>query len=559
MQAMGGVVRAVLFSVGCVLLTSFAPGQQFPPDLVMFNGKIFTSNTRQPYVDALAIRGDRIVAVGTSRDALALVGKNTKCIDLAGHTVVPGINDAHNHLSVAPEAESLSIKSEDPKWKEVKDALVVACDKAPKGKWIEGTFGDAILADPLPTRRELDGLCPDQPVALVDWTGHASILNSLALAKLAVREDEPDPQGGKFVRGSDGKLTGRIFEFAQFQIDRRLSELVNDEEAVRQLNEFFAHSARMGITTIQNMSVPITDDRAAALLAKSPPPIRIRLIWFGFTDQHGRVLKDRRDLPLHPAPLVTVSGTKWIIDGTPIEHSAAMRKPYADRPDTSGELNFSEKEMKDILRESLQRNDQLMVHVVGDRTVEAFLRAMEATGGEKVWGQRRVRFEHGDGIMPDLIPAVKRLGVVEVQNPTHLSLDLPRWGPGRAEHDQPMRSLLEAGIPVAIGSDGPDNPFLNIQLATTYEGKPNEALTREQAVIAYTLTSAYAEFLEKDKGSLEPGKLADLAVLSQDIFNVSAEDLPKTESVVTMVGGKIVYDAKVVKLAESNSIGCASR
>jgi predicted amidohydrolase YtcJ len=187
------------------------------------------------------------------------------------------------------------------------------------------------------------------------------------------------------------------------------------------------------------------------------------------------------------------------------------------------------------------------------------LRALEATGGEKVWGQRRVRFEHGDGIMPDLVPAVKRLGVVEVQNPTHLSLDLARWGPGRAERDQPMRSLLEAGIPVAIGSDGPDNPFLNVLLATSYEGKPNEALTREQAVIAYTLTSAYAEFMEKDKGSLEPGKLADLAVLSQDIFKVPAEDLPKTESVVTMVGGKIIYDAKVVKFGESNSIGCASR
>jgi hypothetical protein len=270
-------------------------------------------------------------------------------------------------------------------------------------------------------------------------------------------------------------------------------------------------------------------------------------MWFGLTDQHGR-LKDRGDLPLHPAPLVTVSGTKWIIDGTPIEHSAAMRKPYADHADTSGELNFSETEMEDILRESLQRNDQLMVHVVGDRAVETFLNAMKATGGVKVWAQRRVRFEHGDGIMPDLVPALKRLGVVEVQNPTHLSLDVARWGPGRAEHDQPMRSLLKAGIPLAIGSDGPDNPFLNVMLATTYKDKPDEALTREQAIIAYTLTSAYSEFAEKDKGSLEPGKLADLAVLSQNIFEIPADDLAKTESVMTIVGGKIVYDAKVVTI-----------
>ena len=283
-----------------------------------------------------------------------------------------------------------------------------------------------------------------------------------------------------------------------------------------------------------------------ALFQKTPPPIRVRLMWFGLTDEHGRLTKEGRGLPLHPAPLVTVSGTKWVLDGTPIEHSAAMRKPYADRPTTSGQLNFSEKEMEDMLRESLQDNEQLLVHVVGDRTIETFLNAMDATGGEKVWSTRRVRFEHGDGLMPDLVPRAKRLGVVEVQNPTHLDLDLARWGPGRAEHNQPMRSVLDAQIPLAIGSDGPNNPYLNIMLASRYKGKPAESLTREQAVTAYTLTSAYAEFAEKDKGSIEPGKLADLAVLSQDIFTIPIEDLPKTESVLTLVNGKAVYDAKVI-------------
>lgn len=223
-----------------------------------------------------------------------------------------------------------------------------------------------------------------------------------------------------------------------------------------------------------------------------------------------------------------------------------MRKPYADRPTTSGELNFSQKEMEDMLRESLQNHDQLMVHVVGDRTVETFLNAMDATGGARVWSKRRVRFEHGDGLMPDLLPRAKRLGIVEVQNPTHLALDIERWGPGRAEHNQPMRSLLDAGIPLAIGSDGPSNPYLNIMLACTYKGKPLEALTREQAVVAYTLTSAYAEFAEKDKGSLEPGKRADLAVLSQDVFHVPLQELPRTGSVLTMVGGKILYDTKAL-------------
>jgi predicted amidohydrolase YtcJ len=173
---------------------------------------------------------------------------------------------------------------------------------------------------------------------------------------------------------------------------------------------------------------------------------------------------------------------------------------------------------------------------------------MNATGGRAAWATRRVRFEHADSLMPDLIPRAKAVGVIAVQNPTHLGLNLRQWGPERAPRNQPMRALLDAGIPLAIGSDGPNNPYLNIMLAATYRGKPTDALTREQAVTAYTSTAAYAEFAEKDKGTLEPGKLADLVVLSQDVFHVPAQDLPKTVSVLTMVGGRVVYDAKGVSV-----------
>lgn len=160
-----------------------------------------------------------------------------------------------------------------------------------------------------------------------------------------------------------------------------------------------------------------------------------------------------------------------------------------------------------------------------------------------------MRIEHGDGLLPDLVARARDLGVIVVQNPTHLALGevwVKRFGSDRANQMQPLRSLMNAGIPLALGSDGPHNPYLNIMLAATYPGKPNEAITREQAVVAYTLTSAYAEFTEKDKGSLEAGKLADLAVLSQDLFTVPSDDLPKTESVLTLVSGKVIYDAKVV-------------
>jgi len=274
------------------------------------------------------------------------------------------------------------------------------------------------------------------------------------------------------------------------------------------------------------------------------------------TTVNGRDKTEGRSLPVHPTPLITVSGTKWLLDGSPIERTAALRKPYTDLPSTSGQLDFPQKEMEAMLRESLQNDDQLMVHAVGDRATELFLNAMDATGGPKVWSDRRVRIEHGDGIMPELIARVKRMGLIVVENPTHLALRelfVKRFGVERADQMQPMRSLLDAGISLALGSDGPNNPYLNIMLATIYPGKPREAITREQAVIAYTLTAAYAEFAEKEKGSLEPGKFADLAVLSQDIFSVPSPELPKTESVLTMLGGKIVYDAKVLSTSARSS------
>jgi len=530
--------------------SSLAAGQQPVPDIVLFDGKIFTSDAAHPYVQALAIRGDRIVATGDSAKIKALARTQTRQIDLGGRTVIPGINDAHYHLFVVPSNFELQFRGQDPTWQEVTERLAAAVGREPRGTLILGEVGPSVFDDPQATRASLDKLAPDHPVALRGLTGHYYILNSAALRMLGVKDNEPDPAGGRFVRSPEnGKLTGMVLEYAAFHLHRRLSELATEQEALQQTREFLNAAARLGITTVQNMSIPVAPDRLVALYEKAPTPIRVRIIRFLLTNEKGRIAREGRTPAPRPSPLITVSGTKWILDGTPIERSSAMRKPYSDRPDSSGWMDFSEKDMEAMLRESLERNDQLVVHIIGDRTTETFLNAMDATGGKNVWSKCRVRIEHGEGLMPDLIPRAKELGVVVVQNPTHFAFRewlVKRWGPERIEQMQPLRSLLEANIPLALGSDGPFNPYLNIMLASIDPDRPREALTREQAVTAYTLTAAYAEFAEKDKGSLGPGKLADLAVLSQDIFRVSPEDLPKTESVLTMVGGKIIYDAKVV-------------
>ena len=541
--------RILLGALALTLLAALSFGQQSPADVILFNGKIFTSDSAHPYVEALAIRGERIVATGSAERVRMLAGPKTKLIDLGGRVVIPGINDAHHHCAFEPAGFYLQFKSAEPTWAEVAEEVTAAVAKTPKGTLIHGEIGPVAFFDVRANAASLDKIAPEHPVMLGTWSQHGGVLNSAAFVKFGIRENEPDPLAGHFVRSADGKLTGVVYEYAKFQINRRRSDMATEEEALQQTREFFQGAVRLGITSVQDMSMPGGAERCVMASKKAPTPIRMRVIRMAGTTAEGRDKTEGRALPPHPAPLITVSGTKWLLDGSPIERTAALRKPYTDLPSTSGELDFPEKEMEAMLRESLQNDDQLMVHAVGDRATEMFLNAMDATGGAKVWADKRVRVEHGDGIMPELIARVKRMGLIVVENPTHLALRelfVKRFGVERADQMQPMRSLLDAGIPLALGSDGPNNPYLNIMLASIYPGKPSEAITREQAVIAYTLTAAYSEFAEKNKGSLEPGKFADLAVLSKDIFRVPPAELPRTESVLTIIGGKIVYDAKAL-------------
>ncbi len=551
--------RRMLLIVACLAaLVAPLTAQQPAPDTILFNGKIFTSDAAHPHVQALAIRGDRIVATGDSGKIQALAGPHTRRIDLGGRVVIPGINDAHNHLgdNVAPaNAIDLGLKTQDPAWPEIRDALSAKVATAPKGTIIEATIGPKCFHDVEITRDSLDKIAPDDPVLLGTLTGHAYILNSAALAKLGIHEDQRDPMGGRYERSAGGRLTGVVREYAALRVDRGLAGLASEATALKELHDVFLQAAKWGITSIQDMSDAMEPGQAVALFEKTPTPIRIRVMRMPMTTPAGRDIKEGRSLPPHPAPLITVSGTKWLLDGVPLEFTFDPREshqhiagPPFDAMFHDLPVTFPESEMKAMLRESLQYNDPLLLHVSGYRSAAAMLDAMQSMGGAKVWNGKRVRFEHGDGLFPDLIPRVKELGIVVVQNPSHLNSGAILGGGNVFKEAQPLRSLLAAGIPVALGSDGPMNPYLNIMFAVTHPDRPSEAITREQAVVAYTLTSAYAEFAEKDKGSLEPGKLADLAVLSQDIFTIPAQALPGTESVLTMVGGKTIYDAGMLQV-----------
>ncbi len=493
----------------------------------------------------MAIAGDRVLAVGTTNEIAGLADAHTRRIDLAGHLVIPGINDAHFHHTPDPRATLLSFRSMEPSWEEVLEALAAAVKEAPRGSWILGTHGINVVNDPRATRFELDRIAPDHLVRLNAYFGHGSVLNSKAIAALQMSEDEPDPFGGCCERVSGTQqITGKFFGYAQWPHWSRLARQASEGEAIASAQQLAQEAIRFGVTSMQNMSLMATD-RYVRVLQQAKLPIRIRVIRFPATGLDSRD-PTRGDLPKRPqrGARVTVAGTKWLLDGTPLERRAALRSEYRDREGWSGQLYLPEQEMRAMLHESLENDDPLLVHAVGDRTAELFLGAMESEAKRVDWKTRRVRVEHGDGLLPDLIPRARDLGVIVVQNPSHFvfkDIFVARYG--EPFEYVPARSLIEAGIPFALGSDGPLNPYLNIMFAVIHPGRPSEAITREQAVEAYTRGSAYAEFQEDEKGEIAPGKLADLAVLSQDIFVAPVPDLPRTESLLTLVGGEIVYNS----------------
>ena len=519
------------------------------PDQILLNGKVFTADPAHPWAAAIAIRGDRIVAVGPSDSIRALAGPHTRIHDLAGRTVIPGINDAHAHVGPAPRAVAVATTPQ-AGLREVVESLAVASRRRPRGVWLLATIGDRVLDEPRANRFFLDSVAPDDPVVLESWAGHAAILNSAALGAVGLGHDTGDPLGGRYGRAPrSGALDGRLSEYAWWSVRRRLSSGVGDSASRADFRDYAARAARLGITSVQDMNNALTAARAVFLLHAAAVPIRWRLIRFPLTRPEGRDAAETREPRARPGGMLDVSGTKYILDGTPVERGALMRAPYADRPGWHGALNFPPDTLAAIVGEALASRDQLMVHAVGDSAVAAVLAALSRAAADSTWRALRPRIEHGDFLTRDLVPLARRLGVIVIQNPAHFTIpDLlrRRFGPAAAGAAQPLRSLLAAGIPIALGSDGPMNPYLNIMLAVTHPANPGEALTREQAVAAYTRGSAYAEFAERDLGTLAPGMLADLAVLSQDIFGVPVSELPSTASVLTLVGGKTVYDAGVV-------------
>jgi predicted amidohydrolase YtcJ len=527
----------------------FSSGIFAQADLILHNGKIFTADTSKPWAEAVAIQGTVIVAVGNNEEIMAWKSDNTKLIDLKGHTVVPGFNDAHCHVGPDQAFHRISFSQDmiaPTPWSMVKDSIVARVNNLQKGSWIVAIVNAELFEDVTVRRKRIDSISPNHPVILTANTGHGSVMNSRAMQLLGITENSKIA-GGDFERDAAGKLTGYCTEYAGYTIGSKINKTLTFESIINEMEGKYRSMAALGITSIQNMTTSLLADDHLSVYMKHGYPIRVRLIPFLTTDEDGLVLDEWVPMLDMMYKMNSIRGLKIILDGTPIERFAAVRKPYADKPGYYGHINFDKAELKKFLKAGIDHKQQCMVHAVGDSAIQFLFNTMLEMQPATFWKKRRLRIEHGDMLSPDQYETAKALGVILVINPIHFGLPAvmnARYAGDRMKSFQATRSILKYGIPVAIGSDGPPDPYLNMMLSVINPDNPAEALTMEQTVTAYTMGSAYAEFMENRKGSISNGKFADIVVVSDNIFTIAPQDLIKAHTIMTIIDGKIVFDRK---------------
>jgi predicted amidohydrolase YtcJ len=518
-------------------------------DLILHNGRIFTADTTMRWAEAVAIQGKVIVAVGKSEDIMKWKADSTKMIDLKGKTVVPGFNDAHCH--VGPERGFRTIMfaqdmvSPTP-WPVVKDSIAANVKALPRGSWIFAVVNPELFEDLSIRRKRIDSIAPNHPVILRGNTGHGAIMNSRAMQLLGITENTRTA-GGEYEKDNDGKLSGYVTEYAGYYAEQRINKALTFASIITELDNTYAGLASLGLTSVQNMTTSLVADDHLSVYMRHAYPVRVRLVPFLMSDENGLIYDEWIPMLDMLYRMNAIRGLKIVLDGTPVERFAAVRKPYSDKPGYYGRINFSKAELKKFLQTGIDYKQQSMVHAVGDSAIQFLFNTMLEMQPASFWKKRRLRIEHGDLLSPDQYATAKALGVILVINPLHFGLPPvmnARYAGDRMKYLQATRSILQYGIPVAIGSDGPPDPYLNIMLSVLNPDNPAEALNMEQTIMAYTMGSAYAEFLENRKGSISNGKFADMTVVSDDIFTMAPPDLIKAHTIMTIIDGRIVFDKK---------------
>lgn len=551
-----------MFKQISLLLTFFMSisvfGQMPQADIVVTNAKVRTMDSRRPTASSIAVLGNKIIAVGNDAEIRSLIGPRTRVIDAKGRLVVPGFNDAHVHfLETGQQLSSVDLRtSKSPA--EFVERIKQFAAKLPKGRWILGGKWDHENWTPanLPTAAMIDAVTPDNPVFIDRLDGHMALANSLAMSLAKIDKSVKDVAGGEIVRDSAGNPTGIFKDAAMSYIGRAIPEAGFDEklEAAQAATDFVAS---LGITSVQDMSTGTDVGVFQELLRQGK--LKTRIYGCSQLSDYKRWKNTGVRYAFGDA-MLRVGCLKGYADGSLGSTTAWFFRPYKDAPNSVGLAADEVPEMPDMIAEADKAGLQINIHAIGDRAnatvLDNFARA-EKLNGER---DRRFRIEHAQHLRLEDIPRVASLRVIASMQPFHI-IDDGRWAWKRLDEERlqgtyAFRGLLDSGAVLAFGSDSPVapiNPLLGVYAAVTRrtldDKNPNgwlpaQKISVEEAVRGFTMGSAYAEFQENVKGSIEVGKLADFVMLSDDIFSIDPIRIWDVKVVITVVNGRVVYEAK---------------
>lgn len=541
-------------------------------DLVLVNGTVVTVDSVRPRAEAVAVRGDRIVAVGTSDEIRRMAGPATRVVDLRGRLLIPGFIEGHGHFTGLGESKLVLDLTTAATWDDIVAMVGRAAQAARPGEWIVGRGWHqekwARTPQPnvqgVPLHGSLDAVSPDHPVILTHASGHAGFANGKALALAAITRATPDPDGGEIVKDAAGEPTGFLKETAQRLVgaartrDDRMSPADREARFRRVVQLAGEEALAHGVTTFHDAGASFaTIDAYKRLADEGALPVRLYAMVRRESNARMDSLLPSYRLLGYGRHFLTVRSIKRQIDGALGPRGAWLLEPYDDLHTSSGLALESPADIEETARVAIKHGFQVNTHAIGDRANREVLDIYERTfkaNPDKT--DLRWRDEHSQHIDPADIVRFKRLGIIASMQGIHTISDGPwvakRLGEVRTQRTSyPWRSLWDAGVIVTNGTDVPVEKidpipsFWGSVARKTTEGKvflPAQRVTREEGLRAYTLNNAYAAFEERDKGSITVGKLADLVVLTKNIMTIPEDEIPSARVAMTVLGGKVVYE-----------------
>jgi len=516
-------------------------------NLVLLNGNIITMNPKQPHAQAIAIKYDKIVEVGTDKEVKPWINKNTKTIDLKEKTVTPGFIDTHVHMTGFGRTLTTINLREANSIKDIKQKLKEQAQKTPKDKWIFGHGWDQerLKEKRYPTRWDLDDTSPNNPVILRRVCGHTCVVNTKALELANITKETKSPPRGKINKNpKTGEPTGILLENAMDLIQRMVPK-PDEKELTETCVSACQEAVEAGLTSIHwIIDSPTEICVIQKLREQNKLPLRVYiLIPVEFLDDFVK-------LGLHTGfgdNTVKIGSAKILVDGSLGARTAALKKPYSDQTLTKGMMLYTSEELNRLVSKAHRVGFQLAIHAIGDHAVEIVLNAIEEALSRVSRRNHRHRIEHASVLNEKAVQQMSELNLIASVQPHFIVSDFwvtERVGPERARWVYPFGSLIKKGVTVTGGSDSPVepiNPLLGIQAAVAREMFPEEGISVDEALRVYTINGAYASFEDDVKGSIEVGKLADLVVLSENPLSVESDKIGTIEVKMTVVGGKIVY------------------